>query len=360
MRIKIGMDSTSLLGQRTGVGNYTGRLLAALLTTDAESEYLLYSHRPLDGLEPELARATTATMHMRAGRVGRWLWMQTILPWIIRRTQPTLCHFTNEIAPVWRVKPSVITIHDASLFLHSRHHPPARLLSRLALVPIVAHQADAIITVSQSARNDLIRVLRLPPHKVHVVHEAAPANFRRVTNANDLAALRRKYSLPESFVLFVGTLEPRKNLRRLVRAFARVRRRGFAAHLIIVGHDGWLMRGFAREVERLGLQSVVRHIGYVPTADLPGLYSLATLFAFPSLYEGFGLPPLEAMACGAPVLCGDNSALAELYAGAAQLVDARDEAMIADSLACVLRDPERCAELSARGLARAENFSWQR
>jgi glycosyltransferase involved in cell wall biosynthesis len=206
----------------------------------------------------------------------------------------------------------------------------------------------------------LIRVLHLPPEKVSVVYEAAAAHFRPVTDCEQLASLRARYHLPETFLLYVGTFEPRKNLPRLLRAYSRARKAGCKHKLVMVGPAGWRLDGFAREVETLGLQSSVQRLPYVAAEDLAGIYSLATLFVYPSLYEGFGLPPLEAMACGVPVLTSDNSALGELYHGAAHQVNALDEEMLADSLVKISADAEQRAELSTRGLERAKCFSWER
>jgi len=155
-------------------------------------------------------------------------------------------------------------------------------------------------------------------------------------------------------------LEPRKNLARLIRAYRRLRLNGYSHELVVVGPWGWSMNGFCRQIEELGLKDMIHILGYVPTEDLPGLYSLATVFVFPSLYEGFGLPPLEAMACGTPVLSSNNSSLAEVCADAAYLVDPQDEDGLAEGMMELLADRERRIELSRLGRRRARQFSWAR
>ncbi|MEW5989665.1 MAG: glycosyltransferase family 1 protein, partial [Chloroflexota bacterium] len=344
--MKLGLDGTPLLGQRSGVGNYTGRLLGALMRANPDWQYDLYSNRPLGELEPELAGARQVAAYWPH---SRWLWMQLFLPAVIQRSRPSLCHFTNSLAPLWQPRPFVLTIHDASLFLYRHLHPPARHLTMRLILPILARRAAAIITVSEHARQELQRVLGIPAGKIQAIHEAAPDYFRPVTDADNLAYLCQKYQLPEKFLLFVGTLEPRKNLTRLVRALGEVRKRGYPHRLVLVGPPGWLMDGFAQEIERLELQDRVQFVGYVPAEELPGLFSLATVFTFPSLYEGFGLPPLEAMACGAPVLTSNRSSLAEICAGAACLVDPEDEESIAAGLLSLLADEEWRRELAERG-----------
>ncbi len=356
--MRIGFDGTPLLGQRSGVGHYTGRLLAHLVQQRPEWEYMLFSNRPFEPLEAELAR--TLPLADNFG-FSRFVWMQLMLPRIIRQRQPDLCHFPNNTAPLCLSRPSVITIHDASLFLHSRHHPRSRLLALRLLLPHVARQATAVITVSHHARQDLMRALKLPAEKIHVIHEAAPVGFQPLIDPIQRRQLRARYNLPEQFVLFVGTMEPRKNLKRLIRAVGQLRQRGCDTRLVLVGPNGWLINGsLEKEIEALDLKDAVQNLGYVPQEDLPGIYSLATLFAFPSLYEGFGLPPLEAMACGTPVLTSRDSAMAEICGEAACLVDPHEEEAIADGLACLLADPERREHLRQLGLARAQHYSWER
>lgn len=357
MSVRIGIDGTPLLGPRSGVGFYTGRLLAAMLACNSEWDYLLYSNRPLGALEPELSGARQIISRLPSKRL---VWMQFLLPAQIRRSQPDLCHFPNAMAPIWQPKPFILTIHDASLFLFSHYHPRTRLMSIRLTLPFLARRAAAIICVSHHARTELTRILNLDPERVHVVYEAAPATFQPVTDPHCLEGLRRKYRLPERFLLHVGTLEPRKNLPRLIRALYEIRRRGCDIKLVLVGARGWQLDSFDEEIERLSLQDAVHFTGYVPSTDLPGLFSLATLFVFPSLYEGFGLPPIEAMACGTPVLTSNRGSLPEICGDAAYLVDPEDEQALADGLFALLSDADWRTELARCGLAHARTFSWER
>jgi glycosyltransferase involved in cell wall biosynthesis len=234
------------------------------------------------------------------------------------------------------------------------------------LLPAVARRASAIIVPSFVARRDLLETLNLPQEKVYVIYEAAPEWFCHIEDQKLLNALRRKYNLPEEFVLFIGTLEPRKNLERLIRALAQVHRLGRRISLALVGQQGWHMEGHQGHpglqdlVRDLGLEPYVHYLGYVPTGDLPGLLSLTTVFAFPSLYEGFGLPAVEAMACGAPVLTSRNTAMAEICADAAYFIDPYNVDDIANGLEKLLTDSEYRHELSQRGICQAKRFSWSR
>lgn len=355
MRRSVGIDANPLLGERAGVGNYTGRLLAAMLEHGRDWEFLLYSNRPLGRLEKSLATASPVEAYFAR---SHWLWMQLFLPGIVAGSEPDLLHFTNSLAPLKMSRPYVLTVHDASLFLHSQHHPKARLLTVRLILPLIARRADAIVTMSNNAKRDLVKALRLSPEKIEVIYEAAPRSFHREPDPEYQLAVRKKYGLPDRYLLYVGTLEPRKNLSRLLRAFWRLRQQGFRHQLILAGPNGWHMNGIFAEIERLELQGSTRMLGYVPVADLPGLYSLASVFVFPSLYEGFGLPPLEAMACGVPVLTSNNSSLAEICGDAAHLINPLDEAEIAAGLRALLEDPDWRTELGRRGRRRSREFSW--
>ncbi len=363
----LGYDATPLLGQRSGVGHYTGRLLSAVIGLTPGWTHQLYSNRPLDDLEAGLRRALHIDGFFPS---SRWLWMQLVLPRILEREQPDLFHFTNALAPIATVQPFVLTIHDASLYLYPRYHPWKRLAAMRPVLSLVAHRAAAVITPTEVARRDVIKALGLPAEQVHVVHEAPPDSFGRVTDRDRLETLRRSYGLPEAFILFVGTLEPRKNLERLVRSVALLHTRGQKLPLVLVGPIGWHMGDgdgnghgathVSALVRELGLQDWVRHLGYVPTADLPGLYSLATVFAFPSLYEGFGLPVVEAMICGTPVLTSRDSAMAEVCGEAAELADPEDVDALADGLFRLATTPDRRHELREAGYERSRRYSWGR
>ena len=286
--------------------------------------------------------------------------MQIIAPRLLSDLQPALAHFTNSIAPLACPVPVVLTIHDMSLFLQTRTQPLRSLLTVRPLMPLAARRAAAIITVSQHARCDIIRLLKIDPARVHVIYNAPAARYRPVTDAAELDRVRRHYGLPDRFVLFVGTFEPRKNIPRLLRAFAQVRRTYPAARLVMAGQLGWKHRAIWQELEAQSLADAVQWLGYVPACDLPALYSLATVFAFPSLYEGFGLPVIEALACGTPTLTSQDTALAEVADDAALLIDPLDVESIAQGLLDLLQAAALRETLRGRGCLRAAEFSWAR
>jgi glycosyltransferase involved in cell wall biosynthesis len=352
----IGFDATPLqIARHSGVGNYTAQLLTALIDRADERRYVLLANRPLNGETP------SGTL----GQVGRRFpnrsaWMQLMLPRDLAAVRPDVCHFTNSLAPLHAPCPMVITLHDMSLFVHARLHPLKSQLFVRPIIPAVVRQAAAIITVSQHAKREIVAGLHVAPDKVHVIYEAAAPHYHVMTDAAELDRVRQRYRLQKPFVLYVGTIEPRKNLTRLVAAFARAKRLRPDLELILAGQLGWQYASLLTAIEELNLGSAVRRLGYVPDEDLPALYNLARVLAFPSLYEGFGLPVIEAMACGTPVLTSNGSSLAEIAAEAGYLIDPLDVEAIASGLLRLSTDDDLHARLRAAGLARAAQFSWQR
>jgi len=337
----------------SGVGTYTINLLEHLERL-SDDEILRLAHR----CSPANGPATAGSEVRRLG-LNKTVWMQVVLPRQLQQACTDVCHFTNGVASFWTPCPSVVTIHDMTLWLFPQYHYRRRLLAMRPFVPLAARRAAAIIAVSQSTKADIVRILGVEESKVHVVYEAPSPQFQPLESVAELERVRRRYGLPPRLILYVGTIEPRKNLVRLLEAYARLRtRHGIDHGLVFVGRRGWKDEAVFAAVERLELGEEVRFLGYVPASDLVALYNLADLVAFPSLYEGFGLPVLEAMACGTPVVTSPNGSLREVAGSAAELVDPCDVDSIAAGLWRVLRDPARQEELCACGLAQAARFGW--
>jgi glycosyltransferase involved in cell wall biosynthesis len=242
-----------------------------------------------------------------------------------------------------------------------KYHPPRRVLLNRPLVDLAARRADAIITVSESAKRDIVRLYGSQAERIHVVHEAAAPSFQPVRDRAVLARVRERYDLADRFILYVGTIEPRKNLPKLIEGFASRRKSGQLPHqLVCAGPYGWLSRDIEDLIDRLQIEDAVRFTGYVPFGDLAALYSLAEMFVFPSLYEGFGLPVIEAMACGTPVVTGHVAALAEVGGGAVEQVGHLDADSLGDAMVRLAGDRQRRERLSTLGRERAQLFSWER
>ncbi|HSN76654.1 MAG TPA: glycosyltransferase family 1 protein [Anaerolineae bacterium] len=293
------------------------------------------------------------------------------LPWAALRGSFDLLHVTYN-APPLSPCPTVVTIHDISFEHYPQFFSLRDLLILKTLTPLSARRAAHILTVSQHAKQEIIDRYGLPPDKITVTYEAASEQFQPVTDPAVLQAVRVKYGIGDGpFVLALGNLQPRKNIARLVKAFAQVAATRqspsypvtqLPSHpsLVIAGKAQWRESEVFQAVQQAGLEGRVVFPGYVDDADLPALYSAATVFVYPSLYEGFGLPPLEAMACGTPVISSNAASLPEVVGDAALLIDPTDTAALARALHDVLTQPALQADLRARGLRRAAMFSWER
>jgi glycosyltransferase involved in cell wall biosynthesis len=276
----------------------------------------------------------------------------------VRRHRLQLLH-VNYIAPPRMVCPTVVTVHDISYTLYPQFFSLRDRLLLSTLVPFTMKRATAIITVSHRTRDDLIDRYRIPPQKITVTYEGVDKRFQPLDKAEASAFLSQTYNIPPDFVLSLGNLQPRKNIPRLIQAFARLKCiQKSNLSLVIVGQALRHSSEIYRFVTDLGLEDSVIFTGYVPDDHLPLLYNAARIFVFPSLYEGFGLPPLEAMACGTPVVCSSAGALAEVVGSAAQMFDPFDVEDITQKILQVASSQQLQTSLRERGMQTARRFSW--
>jgi glycosyltransferase involved in cell wall biosynthesis len=354
----IAFDGTTLRPGRTGVGYYTEHLLENLAEHAGTDDLTVISNRPIDSTRPLPRHVRT---HVSGSWTPRFIWMQSYAPRALRSIRADVVHFTNGMLPLASSAATVVTIHDMSLTMYPRFHPLRRIVLNRPLVDLAARRADAVITVSDAAKRDIVRLYGIDADRVHVVHEAAAPAFQMVHDTVLLRRVREQYGLAERFILYVGTIEPRKNLPKLIDAFARRRVAGDLVHqLVCVGPYGWLSEDIEQQIDYLGIRDAVRFTGYVAFDDLPAIYNLAEMFVFPSVYEGFGLPVVEAMACGTPVITGPVAALAEVAGGAAERVDPLDVESLGDAMVRLAENRDRREALSKAGIERARGFSWQR
>ena len=288
----------------------------------------------------------------------------TQVPAALRRLRIDVFHGMDHVGIplVGRTGKYVVTIYDViPLILPETFTPRHRTIVRFALARI-RREAERVIVPSHATKRDVVRHVGLPEDRVVVTPGGCESRFRPVHSEGALRRVAARYGLPSRYVLAVGTLEPRKNLTALLEAFARLRRgRALDPRLrvVLAGARGWLDEPIFRTVRALGLERAVHFPGFIDDDDLPAVYSGAALFVFPSLYEGFGLPPLEAMACGVPVVTSNVSSMPEVAGDAAVLVDPRDVDGLASAIARVLGDAALRASLRAAGIARARQFSWE-
>jgi glycosyltransferase involved in cell wall biosynthesis len=368
--MRIGIDARFLTHpQPGGFKTYTQNLTMALAEVDAENEYVLYIDRPpdQDTRLPDRPNFATRIVPGSLPLLGMPWREQVGLSRQAARDKLDLLHSPSLTAPLRLACPSVVTIHDMIWFFaekFSRHTPSfgKRKLMEwyYRFVPQFAvRNASAILTVSHAAKESIVQHLGLSPDQVFVTHEAASPIYRRVDDLEKIEAVRRKYHLASDFVLAIGSADPRKNVAALVRACTLLPTLLQERYqLAIVWTHHLLAPGMAEQIKASGINSQVRFLEGVSDEELVLLYNAASLFVFPSLYEGFGLPPLEAMACGTPVVAANNSSIPEIVGDAALLFDAKDTEAMACVIAQVLADGALQAGLIEKGLKRAASFSW--
>jgi len=357
---RIVLDGLPLQVRSAGVAVYTRCVVQAMARLRPESEFVFFGP---PRAETEAVAWPANVRWLRSLRYPLVMGVPPPAPRLIaleRVVGADLFHATAYTAPRTRGVPIVVSVHDLAL-VRFPELGSAELRGVPARTRLAAAAARIILASSEATRRDLIELLGVPPDRIRVVHLGCDAAFRPLPADGARTHVRDRYGLAEPYLLHVGTLEPRKNLARLIRAYGRLcAARRDAPALLLVGERGWQYEGLFRLVEELKLGARVRFTARVPSADLPALYGAAAAFVYPSLYEGFGLPPLEAMACGTPVVCSNAAALPEVTGDAALLVDPYDEDALAAALEQVLDDSALRASLRARALDRARYFTWER
>ncbi|HID62250.1 MAG TPA: glycosyltransferase family 1 protein [Anaerolineae bacterium] len=355
----IGVDaSRAATRERTGTENYSLNLIRHLLALERGHRYRLYFNQPpAVELFPMMA-----DLDLRVMPFPR-LWTHLRLSWEMARHPPDVLFVPAHVLPLVHPRSSVVTVHDLGyLYYPGAHRPLDRLYLDLS-TRYNARAASRVIAVSQATKDDLVRRCGLEADKITVVYSGCDGTMQPVEDEATIERVKAHYGIRGDYILYVGTLQPRKNLGRLLEAYAMLRkqaRRGERPCLVIAGRKGWLYGQIFQQVERLGLGTEVIFPGYVSQDDLPVLLSGARLFVFPSLYEGFGLPVLEAMACGTPVLCSNVSSLPEVAGDAALLIDPLDVKGMAEAMGRLLQDGKLRTQLVERGFRQVRQFSWER
>ncbi|MGC8837738.1 MAG: glycosyltransferase family 4 protein [Anaerolineae bacterium] len=349
--------STAQNYRAAGISVYIQNLLRHLPLVDGGYRFTAFLNaRCGTALEGIRTRATRWPTHTPALRI---LWEQVAQPLALAREGVDLLHALAFVGPAACPCPFVVTVYDLSFLRFPEAFRPWNRLYLTLFTRLSVRRARRVIAISQHTKRDLIRWLGTPEEKVDVAPCGVGEAFRPLPR-EQVEAFRKAKGLPPQFFLFVGTLEPRKNLPAALKALRYLLDAGHAPYLVVVGGRGWGYAEALQSIDRLGLVDHVRLVGFVPTDELVLWYNAATALVYPSLYEGFGMPPLEAMACGLPVVASDRGALPEVVDEAGLLVDPTAPDQLAEALAQVGRDADLRASLRERGLARAQEASWRR
>ncbi|MFH1218271.1 MAG: glycosyltransferase family 1 protein [Candidatus Peregrinibacteria bacterium] len=353
--MKIAIDIREAGGERAGKGNYTFHITKNLLDLDPYNEYILYTQALLAGFdeyknaEIRVIEKTGLTWHRKVAKDAKKSKVDIFFAptsYIIPTILPPHIH-------------TFLTVHDLVAFLHPEtHNRKATFIEKLTLKRALK-KSHHILTVSENTRKDLIKKYKTESEKISVIPCAASSRFRPIPK-DELAPFAQKTNLPSRFFLAVGTIIPRKNYKNLILAFSEIQKRDSEHHLIIVGSKGWQSDDISALISKHYLQKKVHFLGYLSESSLSKLYNLATALVFPSLYEGFGIPPLEAMQSGCPVIASFTSSLPEVVGDSALLIDPTSPTEIAKAMLKVARDPDLTNTLREKGLKQAKNFSWKK
>ncbi|MFQ5407054.1 MAG: glycosyltransferase family 4 protein [Anaerolineales bacterium] len=359
---RVCIEASPAVQQQAGLGRYTAGLLRGLQAVSPQGDYAVaYNRAGAEGLPPEINSLPAYRFNL-----GNKPWrlrnavtyfgappMDGALPGV------ALYHSTGHLLPRLRRIRTVFTLHDLIPLLFPEYHLPLNRLFLRVMFPRFLRSADAIIAVSEQTRRDANRLLNIAPDRITVIPEAPDPQFQPVGDPRALAAVRAKFSLPETFILYLATIEPRKNHTLLLEVYRELRKRRPGVPLVLAGAPGWLFKDFFAALADSGLHRQVILTGHVDEVDLPALLSAATVFVCPSLHEGFGLPPLEAMACGTAVVCSNRSSLPEAVGDAGILLDPDDIRGWVTAMDQVLSNAAFRRELEAHGRAHAARFTWE-
>ncbi len=367
--MKIGVNSYFFRFPASGTGQYLLHLLQALAEIDQENEYILLDSQPIStkfktSFEFQYGVTSLPRLVRHNASIEKLIWEQYAAPFAARKAKVDLLYVPYFAPPLFPGMPSVITIHDVIPLRLPQYRTDPKMKAYLQLITRAAHKATLIITVSQHAKQDMMDALKLPAERIRVIYEAAGEEYNLITDQALLARVRANYGLTGRYVLYLGGLDQRKNVPQLVRAFAQLYKhlRDPDLQLLIAGNpdkqSGPLFPDPRPVAAELGVtdQVICR---FIEEEDKPAIYSGASVFVFPSLYEGFGLPPLEAMSCGTPVICSNRTSLPEVVGDAAIKLDPDNIYEIVEAMYSVLTNSTLRLDLQARSLKRAAQFNWR-
>ena len=356
--MRIALDAIPLVAAKTGIGHYTDALARSLAHIHTDHQYVLLSPFDFAFHSGNGTPSNLSKQFFPVRSVFRKWWLAG-LPAMLCISPLDVFHGTNYCIPVFSPCPTVVTIHDLSLFTQPQTHEDDNVKRGKRRMPLMARRATRIIAPSEFTKRETIEHLGIREDKIRVIFEAAREGMKPLP-LGECQTVFAKYNIRPPYLLYVGTIEPRKNLLTLIRAYDELlKQTDFTPQLVLCGGRGWLFDEVFKLVEELKLQDMVRFTGYVADEDLPAMYSAAEVFVYPSLYEGFGLPPLEAMACGTPAVTSNVSSLPEVVGNAGLMHDPNSWQDLVRQIIKML-DPQTREHFRQAGLEQAARFSWDR
>jgi glycosyltransferase involved in cell wall biosynthesis len=368
--MKVGINTLFFRYPASGSGQYLLHLLQALAEVDQENQYILLGPDPKPQISGPLTTfpysvAPIPGLATRNASIEKLMWEQFTAPAAARKAGVDLFHIPYFAPPFFPRTPGIITIHDVIPLRLPAYQASTKMKAYMQLIARAAHKAALVITISQHAKQDMIDALKLPADRIRVIYEAAGDEYQPITDPTTLAVVRARYGLNERYILYLGGLDQRKNVPQLVRAFAHLYQQMHDPdlQLLIAGNpdkqSGPLFPDPRPVAANLGMTGQIIY-RFIEEEDKPAIYSGASVFVFPSLYEGFGLTPLEAMSCGAPVICSNRTSLPEVVGDAAISLDPDNIHEMVEAMRSVLTNSELRAGLHARSLQRAAQFNWRK
>lgn len=360
--MRIGINALYLLpGKVGGTEIFIRNLVRSIAEVDSSNEYFIFINREsrgvFDGTGPNF---TVVECPINAtSRPVRILWEQLVLPFQLKRRRIDVLYNAGMTAPFICPSVSLVVIYDLQHVNQPQNFPRYYLFFLRSIIYLSARTSEGIITISNHVKDDIVKHYRIPPEKVFVTYSAADLSSFCPRDEEEVGRVREKYELPDRFVLYIASSLPHKNYRRLIEAFAELNRRDKGLKLVLIGARDYGAEVIRGTIKEMGLEKEVVFLGWLPFEDLPPIYCASSVFVFPSLHEGFGIPIIEAMACGVPVVCSGIEPLIEVAGGAAHHVDPESVESIAEGIRAVLEDSSLRDDLVAKGIERAKIFSWK-
>lgn len=352
--MKIGIDTSILQIDHAGASVYTRGLVKSLLQIDRSNSYSFFSYKySLTGGNYFGRKLGNVIMDT--------IWIPRLLPKELKKGKVDLLHCPAFKAPLKCDVPLVATFYDLHILKNPKDYNPWLRYYCKFMLPKIARRADKIITISEFSRNDIINTFSLPAEKVRVTYCGIDDRFRLIPDDSLLSRARVKYGLSKKFILYVGALQPRKNIPLLLKAYAKLlKEQDFDHQLVLAGGTGWRNRNIFSLINELNLSKNVKILGYVPDDDLPLIYALAQFLVYPSFFEGFGLPVIEAMACGCPVICSNAASLPEIVQDCAVVFDPLSRSELENAIAKLGSDGGMRQKMKEKGIKRSADFSWEK